>query len=370
MSGRCRVNLYGAKRLDQRGLMRVLLAPSNVANISWAMAQGLRSRGHHVEVWNHGPSPNDFPVDRVFDVGGEPRPYLDCLNEALDVGFEVFHFHGPRTLVAGRRQLPAMWDLPLLSTLGKRLVFSFHGSDIRLRSHHVADDRWSFYRYADIPCDETKIKARLELVSAYADHMIVGSVLDLPYAPGAVYVPKPIDLDAYEHVGVRRTRWRRPVVLHATRRRATKGTHFIEEGVAAAQRRARFEFRLLENVPYRDLVMEMADADIIVEKVLGGDAGVLSLEAMAFGKVAVARIRDEVRDRHPALPVVSADPETLADTLVALVGDGPRRLELGRRGRAYVEDEHSPQVIAEQLEGLYSTPGSQRPRLPDTWRPF
>ena len=304
----------------------------------------------------------------MFDVGSEPGPYLDCLNEALDIGFEVFHFHGPRTLVPARRQVPAMWDLPLLSSLGKRLVFSFHGSDIRLASHHVADDRWSFYRFADIPCDEPKIKARLDVVSAYADHMIVGSVLDLPYAPDSVYVPKPLDLDAYRHIGSRNRDW--PVVLHATRRRATKGTEFIERGVEAAKRSGRFEFRLVEGVPYEELLRAIVDADIVVEKLLGGDAGVLSLEAMTMGKVAVARIREEVRDRHPDLPVVSADPETFPTVLGELVADQQRRAELGEFGRAYVEREHAAHVIAEQLERLYASPRERRPQLPDAWRAF
>ena len=348
--------------------MRILHAPSNVANIPWAMAQGLRARGHHVEVWNHGPSPSDFPVDRVFDVGKEPGPYLDCLKEALDTGFQVFHFHGPRTLVAGRRELPAMWDLPLLSSLGKRLVFSFHGSDIRLASDHAANDRWSFYNHADIPCDESRIKARLELVSAYADHMIVGSVLDLPYAPGATYIPKPLDLDAYPHTGIRRRG--RPVVLHATRRRETKGTRFIEEGIAAARQSSRFEFRLVEGIPYPELLKAVRDADIVVEKLLGGDAGVLSLEALAMGKVAVARTRDEVTARHPDLPVVSADPETFAEVIGQLVSDRTYRYELSNRGRPYIEANHAPEAIAGELEKLYEQPRHRPPSLPEAWRAF
>lgn len=348
--------------------MRVLHAPSNVANIAWAMAQGLRARGHHVAVWNHGPSPNDFPVDRVVDVGREPGPYLDCLREAIHEGFDVFHFHGPRTLVAGRRQLPAMWDLPYLSTLGKRLVFTFHGSDIRLASLHQ-EDPWSFYRHADIPCDEGLIRARLALVADYADHMTVGSVLDLPYAPGAVYVPKPIDLDAYPHVGIRPYR-RRRVVLHATRRRATKGSDYIERGVAEARRTTRLTFRLVENVPYREVLAAIADADVVVEKLLGGDAGVLALEALAMGKVVVARIRPEVREQHPDLPVVDANPDTFPEVLRSLLADQGRLRELSSRGRAYVERNHSPDVVAERLESLYGTPRRPRPRLPQAWRPF
>jgi len=318
------------------------------------MAEGLRGLGHSVEVWNYCPSSNGFPVDRVFNLGRDPAGYIACLMEALAAEFDVFHFHGTRSLIAKRGSLPELLDLPVLRALGKRLVFTFHGSDIRLRSHHQADDRWSFYRFADIPCDEERIKQRLSIVTAYADHLTVCCSLDLPYAPGAVYVPKTVNLPAYRHVGLLREK--RPVVLHATRRRETKGTDMIEAGVAALKSRGvPFEFRLIENASYAEVIAAIADADVVVEKLVNGDAGVLSLEALAMGKVAVARIRDEVRRHHPDMPVVSADPGTFVDVMTELLSSWPMRHDIASRGRPYVEANHSPSVAARRLEALYLT---------------
>jgi hypothetical protein len=223
---------------------RILQAPSNVANQSWLVAEGLRARGHHVEIWNYGPSPNGFPTDRVFDTSMGPSGYIDVLHEALAANFDVFHFHTTRTLIPATGGMPQMWDLPVLRAASKRVVFSFRGSDIRLASHHIDDDPWRFYRFADIPCDEEKIAARLSLVRNYAHAMTVSSVLDNVYVPEATYLPKSLHLPDYEMVGPARSH--RPLVVHATRRRATKGTDMHVEKLEQLQQQFAFDFRIVE----------------------------------------------------------------------------------------------------------------------------
>jgi glycosyltransferase involved in cell wall biosynthesis len=302
------------------------------------MAVGLEDLGHDVQIWNYGLSPNGFRVDR--EVNPEtPEEYFGVLQEALAEEFDVFHFQTSRTLLPARGGMPQMWELPLLRALSKRVIFSFHGSDIRKVSHHAAEDRWSFYRFADIPCDEEKIDARMSLIRAYAHAMTVSSVLDLVYAPGAVYLPKSLDLSQYRVTPQPGTA--PPVVLHATRRRATKGTDIIERELGELSRRFDIEVRIVEGLSHDELLGEISRADIVVEKLLGGDAGVLSLEAMAMGRVAVARIRDEVRERHPEMAVVSANPETFSEVMAELLSSPERRAELGAAGRRYVEAEHS-----------------------------
>lgn len=342
--------------------MKILLAPSNVADQSTSMAVGLEDLGNEVQIWNYGPSPNGFRVDR--EVNPETaEEYFGVLQAALAEGFDVFHFQTSRTLLPARGGMPQMWELPLLRALGKRVVFSFHGSDIRKASHHAAEDRWSFYRFADIPCDEEKIDARMSLVRTYAHAMTVSSVLDLVYAPGAVYLPKSLDVSQYPMT--RQPNRTRPVVLHATRRRATKGTDIIEREMEALSRRVDVECRVVEGLSHGELLQEISRADIVVEKLLGGDAGVLSLEAMAMGRVAVARIRDEVRARHPEMPVVSADPETFAEVMAGLLASPDRRAELGVAGRRYVETEHSAagagRLLAEIYEAAVPAPGRPHP---------
>ncbi|WP_182379017.1 glycosyltransferase family 4 protein [Nocardioides sp. WS12] len=341
--------------------MRVLQAPVNIANQPWLMAQGLRQAGHEVEVWQFREHPFGYPVDRTVDVTAGPLAILRTLMEAVEQGFDVVHFHYASSLVPQREFLPWFWDLPVWRSLGVTVVFTFHGSDARLRSHHIADDTWSYYRFADVPCDEDLITTRLAVIRRYASHMTVGSVLDLPYVDEGVYVPKIVDTDGIR-VGAPPDR-ARAVVAHAPSRRSTKGTDIVlqsldtlrEEGVP-------FDLDLIEGVSNAEALARMGRADIVVEKLLGGDAGVTSLEAMALGRVAVARIRDQVRERHPAMPVVSASPDTFLDVMRGLLTDPERRVRLGQEGRQYVETEHSPAVVGRLLEELYRSPG--RPGIP------
>ncbi|MGP5717797.1 hypothetical protein ACTXO9_18135 [Brachybacterium tyrofermentans] len=344
--------------------MKILLAPSNVADQSTSAAVGLTALGHEAQIWNYGASPNGFRVDRQLDPEST-ADYFAVLTTALEEEFDVFHLHTARSLMPARDGLPQMWDLPLLRALGKRIVVSFHGSDIRKKSHHLEDDPWSFYRFADIPCDEEKIDTRLALIRTYAHVMTVSSVLDQVYVPEATYLPKSLDLTAYEATPMPHRS--RPVVLHATRRRATKGTDLIEAELLQLQNDFDIEVRIVEGASHVELLRQIAQADIVIEKLLGGDAGVLSLEAMAMGRVAVARIRDEVRARHPSMPVVSANPETFRAVMADLLGNAPRRTELGVAGRRYVEAEHSATATAKLLEELYIRPAPRGTRPHPDW---
>ncbi|WP_418060580.1 glycosyltransferase family 4 protein [Pimelobacter simplex] len=336
--------------------MRVLQAPVNIANQAWGLAQGLRARGHEVEVWEYGTSAYDYPCDRRIDVSAGVPAYLAALQDALQGGFDVVHLHFARSLVPEGLPIPAFWDLPMWRAMGVSVAVTFHGSDVRLRSHHLADDEWSFYRYGDVPCDEERIADRLRIIRSYASYLTVGSVLDLPYVEDAVYLPKVIDTSAL--VAPPLPERPRPVVAHAPSSRSLKGTDLIvagldrlrDEGVA-------FDVDLIEGVGNAEALERMARADIVVEKLLGGDAGVTSLEAMALGRVAVARIREQVLEEHPDLPVVSADPNTFVDVMRDLLADPQRRARLGREGRAYVERVHGIEAGGVRLEELYQRPG-------------
>ncbi|KAB2808184.1 glycosyltransferase family 4 protein [Pimelobacter simplex] len=341
--------------------MRVLQAPVNIANQAWCAALGLRALGHEAEVWEYGATTYDYPCDRRIDVSTGTPAYVAALRDALEGGFDVVHLHFARSLVPESGFLPAFWDLPVWRAMGVTVVVTFHGTDVRLRSHHLADDEWSFYRYGDVPCDEELIADRLQIIRRYASHLTVGSVLDLPYVEDAVYVPKVIDTAATVAPPLA-TDGRRPVVAHAPSRRAFKGTDLILAGLDRLRDEGvDFELDLIEGVGNAEALERMGRADIVVEKVLGGDAGVTSIEAMALGRVAVARIRDQVIERHPDLPVVPADPDTFTTVLRDLLADPERRARLGAAGRAYAEREHGIEAGGRRLEELYrATP---RPAL-------
>lgn len=336
--------------------MRVLQAPTNVANQAWSAAQGLRALGHDAEVWHFGANPFSFPADRLIEDAADPATIVRVLQEALDGGFDVFHFHFARSLVPARDSLPWFWDLPLLRALDKRIVFTFHGTDVRLRSKHLVEDPWSYYRFADVACDEETITSRLNVIRGYADHLIVASPLNRTFVPEAFYIPKIIDLGPLQPAGP--SRRKDPLVVHVPSRRSTKGTEFVLRGIKQLEERGlSFQFRLAESLPHDEMLGLLADADVVVDNLLLGDCEVSALEAMALAKPVVTRVRDEVLDEHPDLPAVRADPDSFVSQMEQLLGDASSRAELGERGRLYVASNHASEIVAQRLLALYERPG-------------
>jgi glycosyltransferase involved in cell wall biosynthesis len=336
----------------ESGAMRILHAPSNLANQAWASAQGLRALGHEAEVWHYGPNPYDFPADRVFETENKPDRVIAAFREALERDFDVFHFHFARSLVSPVGGLPWFWDLPVLRALGKRIVFTFHGSDVRKKSVHLAEDPWSYYRFSDVESNEERVDKALDVIRTYAQVLIVASPINRTFGPEAEYIPKAIELSAFPYAGPRRET--KPLVVHAPSKRATKGSDFVIRGVEELRRRgADFDFRIVENVPHVELQRIYADADLVVDNLLLGDAEVSAIEAMALGKPVVTRIRDEVRTAHPDLPVVNADPDSFVESLTPLLKDPGERRRLGEQARAFVERTHAAEVVAAQLIPLY-----------------
>lgn len=338
--------------------MRVLQAPLNIANQGWMNAEALRLRGHDAEVWQFGERSFGYPADRVFQETGSPRAVVQLLFEAIDREFDVVHFHFAQSLVHAIGPLPWFWDLPIWKALGVTVVFSFHGTDVRVASIAKELDPWSAYHFADIPTDERLIRERLELIGGYADAWTISNVANSPYVPAAVYLPLSVDLREIEESPPRRNRT--PIVAHAPSARGTKGTEFVLQGLEVLREKGvEFELDLIEGVSNRDVLQRYARADVVVEKLVNEGFGVAALEAMSVGRPVVSRIAPVVYKAHPDLPIVDATPDTFVDVLGGLLRS---RDEIERRsamGRAYVLANHDITLTGERLEDLYANSRSQ-----------
>ena len=347
--------------------LRILHAPNNIANQAWSIATGLRALGHEAEVWHFGPNPFDFPADRRVAFPPADEQALVAIVLEAAARFDIFHFHFARSLVPYQvGYLPGLWDLPLLRALGKPVFFTFHGTDIRERSAHIEEDRWSFFRFSDMTPDEDDIAKRLEIIRTYANRTYVCSPPNTRWVPDAGFHPRALILDDWRYVGpVRREA---PLVVHAPSRRATKGTSFVLEAVAAAERAgARFEFRLVEGVPAAELREVLADCDILIDNVLLGDYEVTSLEAMAMGKTVITRITDPVRKMMGESPLLDADPDSLADVLQRAVAGAELRAGIAPRARQFVEMHHTPERVAKILLTDYLDPPDTIPLSFPSW---
>jgi glycosyltransferase involved in cell wall biosynthesis len=333
--------------------MRILHAARNIANQPGDVVRALRRLGHEAELWEYGPNPFGYPTDRRIDLKqGDPRIFWQTFLESID-RFDVIHFHFARTFFPNAwGGVPAFWDLPIYRMLDKKVFFTFHGSDIRVRRIHEQVNPWSYYRYSDIASDDDRTEKVIEAIRTYANRMFVQSIDYRHFVPEAEVVERVIDLTAWpEQPPAQRAD---PIVLHVPSRRGTKGTEFVIAGMKQlAGEGLKVDFRLLEGVSHDEARRAIQAADVVVDNLLTGDYEVVSIETMASSRVAVANIQADVAAAYPDAPVVSADPDTFVERMRALLSNVDERLDLAARGRPYVARIHDAPVIAEKLLTFY-----------------
>jgi glycosyltransferase involved in cell wall biosynthesis len=297
----------------------------NIAGIPWENVQALRRKGvdarlvvfergklHHEADWSldrHGPLP--VRLLQQFAAFARLAPTTD-----------VFHFYFGLTLI------PQSVQFPLLELLKKKSVFHYLGSDIR-----------------------GKTPAELA-AGKRADAEIVGSYDAIRWVPEAHVIPPGLDLRQF--TAVPPSDAARPLVVHAPSNREKKGTQYVIEACA----RLPVELDIIEGVPHDEARARYARADIVVDQLNAGWHGVFALESMALGKPVVTYLKPDVVERSAEgygvrLPVMPATRETLVDALRPLVEQPELRRELGLQSRAYVEQVHDIDRVADRLLDLY-----------------
>ena len=257
----------------------------------------------------------------------------------------------------------AIWgkDLPLLKALGKRLVFSFLGDDVRQRAYTESAYEISIARYADpdyYPPRSDEWKRRvIRLAETYAEAIFA-------YNPDLLNVlPAGSRLLPYSHLfagditpatpGPRGGPIR---IAHAPTHFGAKGTSFVLAAIAELRAAGvAFEFDLIQGVSHEEAITRIAQCDLFIDQLLAGWYGGAAVEAMMLGKAVIAYIRDSdcawvPPDLRRDLPIMPATPDTLAAVLHELLaGDRGFLRQRGQESRRFAERYHDPVVVARQV---------------------
>jgi len=309
--------------------VRVTHCPVNTAGIPWTNVQALRTRGVDAQlvVFNRYKLHPEADVD-LRRSGGLLRQQLTQARAfaRLAPRTDLFHFYFGLTL------LPKSIQFPLLRALGKHSVMHFLGSDIRDKS--PAELAWA----------------------QRAGARVVGSYDAIRWVPDAQVIPPGIDLSTIEPVPP--TGRDRPLVMHAPSSRARKGT----EHVVAACAELNVDLEIVESLDHREAFERYRRADVIVDQLNAGWYGVFAIEAMALGKPVVTFLHDEaVRRTEEAfgikVPIVKATKETLTAALRPVAESPEERRRVGAASRAYVEQVHDLERVADRLLALYASLG-------------
>ena len=347
-------------------LPRVLHTPANVGGIGrfcsdWQRRQGALSdfivltkdqsahANHHVQ----------FRFGSRHPVVGLALQVVFFVFATLQ--YDVFHFYGTRSL------LPRGLDLPLLRLLRKVIVVTYCGSDVRQASWMMRENPY-FQLASDNPRgrarEDRRKRAAVGRAARWADRIIASRNLLLQLREqvpaskliGDLGIHSTMDLAEFPVRAHSRHCGGAPTIVHAPSHTGIKGTEFIEQVVKRLQSEGvEFRYRRVQGLSHDAALAVLRDeADIVVDQVLYGGFGTLSVEAMALGlPVCCYLMPRHVEEVYPDVPIVNVTVETLQEKLRWLVEDEDARDALGRKGRRYVENHFDRDTLNERLWRLY-----------------
>jgi hypothetical protein len=354
-------------------MMRILHAPANVGNQPWVLSRYERQLGVTSDLMITHRTSFAYPADRVLNRLDDPweaqlrARLLVGLQAPLD--YDAFHFYFGRTMLGGWDEDDngsnyRYLDLELAHRLGKPIVFTLQGCDVRLAGE-------STRRYAHTPCREGACGLFAECVSKYdagrrrfmaealpkADRVFFLNPELGRYVPNGQFLPySSVDIAAIE---VHEPRLNRPPrIVHAPSDGSIKGTAAILASLDALHREREFELVLVQNMTHAEAMRVYQTADLVIDQVLTGWYGGFAVEAMAMGKPVLCYLREEDFGLVPPqliadLPIRNVHPDRLADDIAAALDRRSEWRDWSLQSRRFVEKWHNPRLIAAAMIDLY-----------------
>jgi glycosyltransferase involved in cell wall biosynthesis len=334
---------------------RIVHLPTGTGGNPLGLSRAERELGFRSDVIDFTPAYMGYPADRVFDIAERSAPVRAAVRvrfiaEAVR-SYDVFHFNAGAPGIALRTRRGVFTELPLLKRLGKTVIVTWQGCDVRPRAACLWCERPECVR------QDPWRAADAEAMLKYADRGVYLNPDLWRYLPGATFLPyASVDVACIEPQPLpdRET----VVVAHAPTNPRVKGTPFVV--AAVEQLRAEglnIELDLITGVLNKEAMERIARADVLVDQLHIGWYGGVAVEGMALGRPVVCFIDESENPYGAELPIVRADPATVKDVLAHLVADRGRRASVAAEGRTFALREHDPRAIVRRYyEGLVRFP--------------
>lgn len=365
--------------------MRILVGTVEIGGVLPIFADGFRQLGHDVTTVIS--DRHRFNADIQYDVDLETnvirwpsaisqtkslpirslRAKVDRLARLerlirLIARHDVFIFHW------GGGSLRWYTDYPLIKALGKKIVSHFCGTDVR---------HWSTYDQVFAPLIAANSSVGLrdicpDLTSDPLDRPLSSMRIAERYSDLVLSVPNqsalavrpynhylvPVDLSIYTgNIPGREV----PVVVHAPSHSGVKGTDLIMSALEQLKSDGlKFEIRLLKEVSNRQILSEMADADVVIDQLHMPLHGKLGVEAMASGCALATCNREDYEPFPPNRPIWHIGVENVYLQLRQLLKNKNLRIDLANKGLSYVKQHHDHVHVVRRILQSLEAPGPER----------
>ncbi len=272
--------------------------------------------------------------------------------------YKIFHFY------FGHSFYKTNIDLPLLKLLGKKIIMTYCGSDIRLIK--LERERNQYGHLLKIGINDEKYdtlkKMRMKWHKIWVNKVIAPrnlyihakEVFSENKIVKNIWIHNVLDLNEYESMACRESDTIN--IVHAPSNKLIKGTKYVDQAIDELKQRGfNFKYTCLANIDNEQVKNILKnEADIVLDQFLLGGFGTFAVEAMAFGKPVVCFLIESVRKEHyPDCPIVNANIDNLSETIASLLDDPILREKLGKQGRKFVERHFDSESVNKELLEIY-----------------
>lgn len=336
------------KRPARKRRMKVLFAPIEIANQMNTYSYGLNKLGVDSYTLTQYNNYLNYKSDFRLNLENINSNYIVKIS-LLIAEFDVFH------LFFGQSLLPSNLDLDIINELGKKIVMNYWGSDIRIKSIAVKNNK--YVRVKDE--NEDRIIERIKYLSDRIKTCIVEDTELYQYVKnfyqkieflpaGIILDDKNCDLNFQENNKI--------IIVHAPTAPYYKGTEYIVKAIEKLKYKYPIVFRLVKNMDNNEAKKIYKEADIIIDQILIGTHGIFALEAMSLGKPVITYISEVYKNGYPKeLPIISANPDNIENVLEEIINKRGELKEIGKRGIEYVKKYHDSEKLAYKLMKIYDS---------------
>ncbi len=324
----------------------------NIAGIPGILAKTEREHGYDSQAVCFPDGHFKRSIDQTIE-GLSPALFLSAAKN-----HDIFNFHFGSSFFGH-----SLRDIRLLKMMGKKVFMHFHGCDIR--DSKVVQEKYPFSACMEcwpMQCNENRALAR-KIAATQADRVFVSTPDLVEFIPGAIWLPQPVDIDDIDAI-VAHEKPRSPAsgrkitIVHAPTATNLKGSRFVEQAISSLQTQGYdVELKLLTGMSHAEVIKAMYRADIVIDQLLIGAYGVVSIEAMALGKPVVCHIREDLLPVYGVdMPLAKASPENLQDCLVKMIDTFELWTKKKENLKKYAQHVHTPENVYERLSAFYDRP--------------
>lgn len=246
-------------------------------------------------------------------------------------------------------------EIAVLRASGIRIIMLSHGSDLRSPSLHRERDPWSPFHERNPRAERLEgIVARNRASLSRLDAPVLVTTPDLlDDWPSATWIPLAVDPKRWENDAPVLER-SRPRVFHAPTNAWVKGSDLIDPMLWRLHNAGVIEYNRVSGVP-ADLMPQLyREADIVLDQFRIGTYSVATVEALAAGRLVVARLFGGARSHVETetgreIPVVEASVESLEERLLEICADRERFAARAALGPGFVRAVHDGRLSADVM---------------------